>query len=252
MPPRHVRDTGTPDEEIRDHAERLRRNAFLEEIYLESYRKILTEIPEQTYPRLLEIGSGGGFFREVAPHVMTSECVTAPGIDRVVDACNLTEYFERSSLDAIVAFDVFHHLPDVSGFLRGAQEVLRPEGRIAMVEPWFTPIGGIFWRWIHFEPFIADPNDWRLVGEGRVAAANTRLPTSVFRDSAARFAQDFPQLRIVRCQPFHKWLYLLTGGLQMNTHIPRAIARRLIAIDRAITLGDRWFGIFGMVVVERT
>ncbi len=251
IPPSHVRDTGAPDEEVRDHADRIRRNAFLEEIYLENYRKILAEIPQNAYPRLLEIGSGGGFFREVAPHAVTSECVAAPGIDRVVDACKLDQQFESASLDALVAFDVVHHLPDVSGFLRGAQHVLRSGGRIAMVEPWFTPAGQTFWRWVHFEPWISDVDDWRLVGTGRVAAANTRLPTSVFRDSESRFAREFPGLRIVKREPFHKWLYVLTGGLRLNTHIPRSVAQRLIAFDRMTGFADRLFGIFGMIVVER-
>ncbi len=188
--------------EIDTDADRIRANRLLYEIYRDVYARLVAEVPRNQYPRLLELGSGGGFFREFAPHVITSECVLTPRVDRVIDACRIAEAFEPDSLDAIVAFDVFHHLPDAAGFLRGAQTVLRPGGRIVMVEPWYTPVGQLFHTVLHHEPHIKDPNDWRVVGEGRMAGANTRLPTSVFRDSDPRFSREFPALRIVKREPF--------------------------------------------------
>jgi hypothetical protein len=84
-----------------------------------------------------------------------------------------------------------------------------------------------------------------------MGGANSRLPTSVFRDSDARFAREFPALRVVKRTPFHKWLYLASGGLRLNTHVPRPLARALVALDRAVTHGDATLGIFGLVVVDR-
>lgn len=237
--------------EIADDAAKIRRNPLLHEIYREMYRRLAAEVPAAVYPRLLELGSGGGFFREFAPHVITSECVPSPHAERVVDACRIAGDFAPSSLDAIVCFDVFHHLPEAAAFLRGASTVLRPGGRLAMVEPWFTPLGQWFYRAIHHEPNVLDPADWTLRGFGRLGAANSRLPTSVFRDSDARLARDFPALRVVKREPFHKWLYLLSGGLRLNTRVPRPIARALVAADRAVRAGDETFGIFGLVVVDR-
>lgn len=238
--------------EIATDASKIRKNAFLHEIYLDVYARVLAEIPRATFPRLLEIGSGGGFFSELAPHAMTSDCVAAPGVERVVDACNLEAAFAPDSLDAITMFNVFHHLPDVTGFLRGASAVLRPGGRIVMVEPWFTPLGQWFYRALHHEPYAADPQDWRVIGEGRLLGANSRLPTSVFRDSDARFAREFPALTIVRRQPFHKWPYLFSGGLRLNTRVPRALARAVLRLDRELTRGDSALGIFALIVVEKS
>ena len=84
-----------------------------------------------------------------------------------------------------------------------------------------------------------------------MAGANTRLPTSVFRDSDPRFAREFPTLKIVKREAFHKWLYLASGGLKLNTHIPSFIARRLVSLDRRVRLGDDTFGLFALIVVER-
>lgn len=237
--------------EIDDHAGRIRKNKLLYEIYRDIYGRIVNEIPARDFPRLLELGSGGGFFREFAPHVITSECVPVSHVDRLVDACDLTASFEPSSLDAIAAFDVVHHLPNAAGFLRTASAVLRPGGRIVVAEPWFTPVGQWFWRAIHHEPYVMDPDDWGIRGEGRLGGANTRLPTSLFGDSDARFAREFPALRIVKRTPFHKWLYLFSGGLRLNTRVPHFIARRLVEADHVHTRTDALFGTWALVVVEK-
>lgn len=240
-----------PEREIQGDSAKIRHNTLLEEIYLDVYRRILTEVPRDTFPRVLELGSGGGFLKEIAPHVITSECVEVKGLDRQVDACKLDTAFDAGSLDAIVAYDVFHHLPDVTGFLQGASHVLRPGGRVVLAEPWFTPVGQWFYRALHHEPSVSDPNFWGIVGHGRLAGANSRLPTSVFRDSDERFAREFPLLRIVRREPFHKWLYLVSGGLRLNTRIPRRLARALMALDQRVEVGNRLTGIFAIIVVER-
>lgn len=237
--------------EVSAHGAQIRANALLHEIYLDVYRRLLDEIPRGEFPRALEVGSGGGFLKELAPHVISSECVAVPDVERVVDACRLGDSFPADSLDAIVAFDVLHHLPDVRGFLQGASQVLRRGGRIVVVEPWFTPVGQYFYRVLHSEPVVNDPNDWSIRGEGRLSGANSRLPTSVFRDSDRRFAEEFPTLQIVKRAPFHRWLYLASGGLRLNTRIPRRIARWLVSVDSRFSIGNDTLGIFALVVVER-
>jgi SAM-dependent methyltransferase len=244
-------DPSTAAAEIGQDAAKIRENPLLEQIYYSIYERIAAEVPAREYPRLLELGSGGGFFRDFAPHAITSECVEVAGIDRTVDACRIAEQFEEGSLDAIAAFNVFHHLPDAAGFLRGACKVLRPGGRIVLVEPWFTPVGQWFYRAIHHEPSILDADDWNIVGEGRLGGANSRLPTSVFRDSDERFSREFPDLVIVKREPFHKWLYLVSGGLRLNTRVPRLLAKRMVDLDRRVERGNRTFGIFGLVVVDK-
>ena len=237
--------------EIEEHAAKIRKNALLLEIYKDVYARLAAEVLPERYPALLEVGSGGGFFRDFAPRVVTSECIAMPGVDRVVDACRIDQEVEAGSFDAIAGFNVFHHLPDAVGFLRGASRVLRPGGRIALVEPWFTPLGQWFYRALHPEPSILDARNWGIVGEGRLAGANTRLPTSVFRDDDERFAREFPDLVIVKREPFHKWLYLLSGGLRVNTRVPRALARRIVELERSIERGNAWFGLFAVIVVDK-
>ena len=244
-------DAHAAEGEIALDARKIRENALLEEIYNSVYARIVAELPRERYARLLELGSGGGFLRDFAPHAITSECVATAGVQRVVDACRIDQELEPESLDAIAAFNVFHHLPDAAGFLRGASSVLRPGGRICLIEPWFTPLGQWFYRVLHHEPSILDPQDWGIVGEGRLGGANSRLPTSVFRDSDERFAREFPALRIIKREPFHKWLYLASGGLRLNTRIPRFVAKRLVALDERVRRGNQLLGLFAVIVVDR-
>lgn len=236
---------------LASHGERIRANALLHSIYEDVYARLLEAVPPSEFARTLEIGSGAGFFRAMAPHAMSSDCVAGPGIDRIVDACRLEASFARGELDAIVGFDVFHHLPDVEGFLRGAAAVLRPGGRIALVEPWFTPVGQWFYRLLHHEPVVLDPDDWSLRGEGRLGGANSRLPTSVFREGRPRLARIAPDLSVRSCRPFHKWVYLLSGGLRFNTRVPRSLGRWLLRLDRRTAAWDAVSGIFALIVVER-
>jgi SAM-dependent methyltransferase len=248
---RPIETAGRCGAEILADAAKIRRNGLLHEIYADVYDRILSEVPRETFPRLLEVGSGGGFFRSFAGHATTSECVPAPGIDRVLDACRIGQELPAESFDAVVAFDVFHHLPDPAGFLEGLQSVLRPGGRLVLVEPWGTPLGQWFFRLLHHEPWHPDPDHWTVVGTGRISGANSRLPCSVFRDRPERFAREFPWLRIVKAVPFHKWLYLFSGGLRLNTRIPRGLARLLVRLDRRVRAGDRLLGLFALIVVER-
>jgi len=237
--------------EILTDAGKIRRNRLLYEIYVDVYDRILSEVPRERFPRLLEIGSGGGFLRSFAANATTTEFVPAPGVDLVLDACRIGKELPAESLDAVVAFDVFHHLPDPSGFLGGLQSVLRPGGRLVLVEPWATPLGQWFFRLLHHEPWHPDPDHWTVVGSGRLSGANSRLPCNVFRDRPERFAREFPRLRIVKAQPFHKWLYLLSGGLRVNTRVPLRLARILVNLDRRVRAGDRLLGLFALIVVER-
>src|SRR4051812_12208266 len=61
---------------------------FLNSIYLDWYRRIASSLPEGDGP-VLEVGSGGGFMREVVSQIITSDVMTLLGIDLVLEAHSL-------------------------------------------------------------------------------------------------------------------------------------------------------------------
>lgn len=131
---------------------------FLKRVYEEWYSLIVSRLPAES-PRVLEIGSGPGFMRQICPSLITSEVFPLAGIDRVEDATALS--FDDGSLDAIVMTDVLHHIPNVETFFLEASRYLRPDGRIFMIEPWRT----LWSEWVycrfHHEPCDPTVVDWR-------------------------------------------------------------------------------------------
>src|ERR1700683_1629666 len=87
----------------------VRNNKFLWKIYDEWYKFLRAYIPDGP-GRVLELGSGGGFFAHYVPDVITSEVFPCSDIQVVLDARQLP--LASGSLRAIVLVDVLHHIPD--------------------------------------------------------------------------------------------------------------------------------------------
>ncbi|MCD6393924.1 MAG: methyltransferase type 11, partial [Planctomycetes bacterium] len=82
------------------HGEIIRRKPFLRKLYRDFYGEFQKAIPEYANKVIVEIGSGGGFLKEVIPNATTSDVFDLPDIDMVFSALEMP--FEDSSIDAIV------------------------------------------------------------------------------------------------------------------------------------------------------
>src|SRR5271163_2962379 len=72
---------------------------FLRQIYVEWYQRIASSISPGDLPAL-EIGSGAGFMSDYVPHLITSDVLTLPSVELVVDACRRLP-FDDEKLRAI-------------------------------------------------------------------------------------------------------------------------------------------------------
>lgn len=151
---------------------------FLKKLYQEWYGLIANNFNENA--RVLEIGSGAGFLKEIMPaNLITSEIFPLPGVDYVVDAQSIP--FQDSSLDGVVMTDVLHHIPDSSAFFNECVRIIRPGGKVVMIEPWNTSWSRFVYSNIHHEPF--DPlagQDWKIPHTGPLSGANGALPWIIF------------------------------------------------------------------------
>jgi SAM-dependent methyltransferase len=223
----------------------IRNKPFLKRIYREWYEAIASRF--SVGETVLELGSGGGFLREMMPLLITSDVFPIPGVDRVEDARSLS--FADRSLDGIVMTNVLHHIPDPAIFLREAERTLKTGGRIVMIEPWNNAWSRFVYGKLHHEPFYPMAGDWCLKGEGPLSDANGALPWILFARDRFLFEARFPGLRVSVIRPFMPFSYLLSGGVSMIGFMP-GWAYRPIRFMEGLAMEART-GMFAEVVVEK-
>ena len=104
----------------------------------------------------LEVGGGFGGMNQHWEGLISSDIVSMPNLDLVCDAHVLP--FRQATFDNIVAVDTLHHLEKPLLFFRQVSQVLKPGGRLVLVEPLISPFSRLIYRW-HEEQvnLAADP-----------------------------------------------------------------------------------------------
>lgn len=230
----------------------IREKRFLNSIYLEWYQTLAEVIPQAVGHHsgpVLELGSGGGFFREIFPESISSDVFWCEGNDLVLDGRSLP--FQASSLRAIVMVDVFHHIPDTPAFLEEAQRVLQPGGVIAMWEPWNTAWSRFIYQNLHHEPFDCDVEKWEFPQGGPLSSANGALPWLVFERDAGLFARLFPGLRVEHIRLDYPFSYLASGGVSLRALALGQLFRPMRSLERAMAKWMRHLGMFAFIVIRR-
>ncbi|MBM4024783.1 MAG: class I SAM-dependent methyltransferase [Planctomycetes bacterium] len=199
------------------HARIIQSKPLLRRVYLEFYRQFLRAVPEPQGKVLVELGSGGGFIKEVIGNVITSDVLELPHVDRVFSATQMP--WDEGSVDAFFLIDVLHHIGDPRSFFREALRCLKVGGQVVMIEPANTLWARFLFRNFHHEAF--DPEaPWSRTTAGPLADANGALPWIIFRRDREVFERQFPALRIVRLRHHTPLGYLLSGGLTLRQIVP--------------------------------
>ena len=93
------------------HARLIREKPFLRRLYLHYYADYDAVLGRATPGGLvLEIGSGGGFYPEIRPAVVSLDI--RPGADVDIVGSALALPFSSASISAVLLLNVLHHLPD--------------------------------------------------------------------------------------------------------------------------------------------
>lgn len=198
-------------------------------IYQDFYRRIIARCRPGT---TLEIGGGSGNLKAWLSEVVSTDIVPAPWLDAVADAHSLP--FQDASFDNIVMVDVLHHLSKPREFFAEASRLLRPGGRIVMVEPGITPVSWVLFKLLHDEPVHMNVDalgDKPLSNAADPWDANQAIPTLLFNREARRFEQCLPGLRIAESSWLSLIAYPLSGGFKSWQLIPTAAARLLLHLE---------------------
>jgi len=221
---------------------------FLKNIYKEWYGAFEDEAASIPKGKLLEIGSGGGFLKEVLPDVITSDIMELPTTDLTFSALDMP--FKNEEIGGLFMIDTFHHIPDAHQFLKEVDRVLLPGGKLIMTEPANSTWGRFIYQRFHHEPF--DPSgSWSFPSSGPMSGANGALPWIVLIRDQELFARTYPELVIKRIQ-FHTPLrYLLSGGFSFRGLVPDFSFPFWRWVDRALAGISPQISMFMTVVIEK-
>ncbi|MHC4575296.1 MAG: class I SAM-dependent methyltransferase [Planctomycetota bacterium] len=212
------------------HAKVIQRKPFLKNIYADFYERFGKAVPDFESRTVVELGSGGGFIKELMGNVITSDVLELPNVDKVFSAVNMP--FEAASVDAFFMFDVLHHIRDPRAFFKEALRCLKVSGKIVMIEPANTP-------WARFEE------------EGPVSQGNGALPWIIFSRDRQIFEKEFPNLRVVKICNHTPLRYLLSGGLTFRQLVPSFTYPLVKAIEYMLSPANNWLGMFQTIELEK-
>ena len=221
----------------------IRKKPGLQCYYREVYRRYaecLRKCPREGVA--VELGSGGGFVKEVIPEMVTSDTLSYEGVDQVIDACKMP--FEDESLKGICMLNVFHHIPDVTSFLKEAARCLKPRGRILIIDQHPGWIGWPIYTFIHHEHFDSKSARWTFETSGPLSGANGALAWMVFKRDRKAFEALFPRLKILRYDPHTPLLYWLSGGLKKWSLVPQGGLGMVRFFEKVLLLFSAEFGAF--------
>ncbi len=229
------------------HRDIIKNKPFLKRIYTDFYNEFKKSLLSNLEGKVIEIGSGGGFIKEIIPHVITSETFPAAGVDMVVSALKLP--FEKNSIGAFLLLDVLHHIPNPRSFLKEALRCLKKGGKIIMIEPAATLWGAFIWK-LNNEPFDKK-SSWELETKGRLTGANGAMPWIIFVRDRKVFESEYPGFKIVKVSFHTPFRYILSGGLSFKQLLPSVLYDFIKIIENFFSPLNRIIGMYMTIELEK-
>jgi len=245
---RGIKDLDSPSTTIL-HGKIIQKKVFLKKLYIDFYNVFKRSIPDTEGKVLVELGSGGGFIKDVIDNVITSDILELPNVDKVF--CGTEMPFEDSSVDAFFMIDVLHHIPDTRGFFTEANRCLKKGGKIVMVEPANTLWGRFIYKNFHHEGF--DPEGrWGLESEGPLSSANGAIPWIIFERDRAIFEKEYSSFKTVKVCKHTPFRYLLSGGLTLRQLVPSFMYIVVKVVEYLLNPFNNVLGMFQTIELEKT
>lgn len=224
--------------------------------YGELYKRQMAAIEFHPGQAVLEVGSGASVLKRFFPTILTSDVLPLKHVDFQINAENLNEVVGLpKELQAIVMTNVLHHMRDPLRFFTSALNALGPNGKISVVEPYFSFFGTLLYcatRKIHGEgiDFSAATPTLRSFN-GPLSSANMALPQLLLLKQ--RFASSLnTDFHLGTPQYFTFLAYFLTGGAKRRFRIPSSLYKIIFKVDRWLADGFPCiFATFFILVLQK-
>lgn len=205
---------------LEDYRRRWKEKHALRDIYQDLYNRMA----QASVPGLsLEIGGGIGNMQMPNGELFRVDIQCSPGVQVTADAHYLP--FKDDAFSNIYLFDVLHHLQCPLVFLTEAERVLRPGGRVIMIEPGITPLSHLLYGMGHEEPVDMS---WHPMApcafdpKKDPYASNQAIPTLLFTKYAFALRESGIKLDVNDCRWLSLFAYPLSGGFKRWSLIPKS------------------------------
>ncbi len=236
------------DKTVCAHARIIKSKGFLRLLYSDFYDHMRIAGGYDEEGVFVEVGSGGGFIKEILPNTVTSDVVLHDGIDEVLSAESMP--FKNGSVNGIFVLNCFHHFSQPAVVLGEFERVLVNGGTVVIIEPANTWWGRLVYTFLHHEPF--DPSGgWTLPTSGRLSAANAALPWIVFVRDREALPRLFQSLEIESVTYHTPFAYLISGGLTWRALAPTWAYSFVRTAERLLSPVSKWLGMFMTVVIRK-
>ena len=230
------------------HRDIILKKPFLKRLYNDWYLIFIIKSKEIKNGKYLEIGSGGGFLKDVFPEVITSDILILPNVDLIFTAEEIP--FKENELASIVMLNVFHHIPKPHLFLKEAQRTLIKGGKIIMTEPANSSLARFIYKRFHHEPF--DEKGQREIKAGNpLSNSNQALPYIYFERDLNLFKKDFPLLKINSINYHSPFSYIISGGVSRSAMLPFFMYNFVKGIEWLFSPFFKQIGLFCTIEIEK-
>jgi SAM-dependent methyltransferase len=221
---------------------------YLSALYRLAYTTLRDVVGEAHPDRVVEVGAGLGFSELSGQHWIRSDVTGAAPLS-IFNYAEALPY-KDSSLEAIILKDTWHHIPDIEGFLSEAHRVLRPQGVIAVFDPYWSILGRFVYRFLHQERWDGKTASWSFRSMS-LWDSNQALTYLMLRRDRIEFDQRWGgQFSVIEPRPLVGPSFLISGGVSRRTFVSgRWLAALLRWEERRGSWLDhlRFFHVFGLV-----
>ena len=207
-------------------------------VYLvDLYSRIVDQFDSNSL--LLEIGSGAGTSRHFMQNLNVIRTDILPWDEgEVVGAIDATKLpYPDDYFDGAFAIDVLHHLEYPIQVLSELRRVIKPSGRIVLIEPHVSLVSYLIFKIFHDEMTSLrikfDP-DQPAVGAAP-SEGNQTLAQTIFRTKRGLRAlreAGLLERENLEMDFFHHFSFFATGGLTRTLPTPPILIRCLLKIER--------------------
>ena len=225
---------------------------LLQALYGDFYRLIARHLSKLPESKIVELGSGLGNIHQVIPNCVRTDLFLNAWIDQIENAYQLS--FPDESISDLILTDVFHHLKYPGTALKEFLRVLRPGGRVIMLEPCLSALGLMVYGVFHDEPIAIlkeiqweAPQGWSPANIGYYAAQGNASRIFLGKHFRHKLC-DWQKIETKRISAI---AYVASGGFSKPQLYPASALPWIRRLEKGLGLFPTLFATRLLVILEK-